>query len=501
MNVHHALVRNTAWYGLVTAIGLVSGLLMSVVLARGLGPALMGELSYVLWAERMLTAVATLGFMLATVRYTAEAFARGEHDRAWGVVRRFMRLQMFSTLLVMAAALPLTLAFAPADMRGPLVVVIATLFLVAVEGIYSHALQGAQRYDITARTSTIKMALQFMVAALAIHFGANLTQLLAGMGVTMVVSCLLQRHRARAVYKESLTAPPVALTAEARAFVLPLSIVAVLDVIVWDRSEVFFLGLYASSEEIAYYSLAFGLATRIMIIPGITVGALLPAFAHLHGQGEPEEFRALYRTALRYVGLIGVPLAALVAALAPGVVVWLYGDAYLPAAPLVGIMCGVSLLSAMRGVAWAALRAVGDRRCALTATAVAAVVNVGLAALLIPTWTTVGAVIANTAAQLTASVWVFVGMSRAHRIDVPVYDFVKLTLAGLLTLLVATGLAGDAHSHDIVRLVMAGGAALAVYFLACLASRLIGAREWGFITTSTRRLLAARASGATTTSL
>ena len=48
---------------------------------------------------------------------------------------------------------------------------------------------------------------------------------------------------------------------------------------------------------------------------------------------------------------------------------------------------------------------------------------------------------------------------------------------------------------------MAGGAALAVYFLACLASRLIGAREWDFITTSTRRLLAARASDATTTSL
>ena len=152
MNVHRALVRNTAWYGLVTAIGLVSGLLMSVVLARGLGPALMGELSYVLWVERTLTAVATLGFMFATLRYTAEAFARGEYDRAWGVVRRFLRLQVLSTALVTAAALPLTLAFAPEDLRGPLVVVSATLFLVSIEAIYSHALQGAQRYDITART-------------------------------------------------------------------------------------------------------------------------------------------------------------------------------------------------------------------------------------------------------------------------------------------------------------------------------------------------------------
>jgi O-antigen/teichoic acid export membrane protein len=167
---------------------------------------------------------------------------------------------------------------------------------------------------------------------------------------------------------------------------------------------------------------------------------------------------------------------------------------------MLGIMCAVSLLSAMRGVAWAALRAVGDRRCALTATAVAAVVNIGLAALLIPAWTTTGAVVANTAAQVTASIWVFVGMARAHRMDVPVLDFVKLTLAGALALVVTTGLAGDVHSHDIVRLALAGAAGLFVYALTCIASRLVGAREWGFITTSTRRLLAARA-GATTTSL
>lgn len=500
MNIHRALVRNTAWYGVVTAVGLVSGLLMSVVLARGLGPTLMGELSYVLWAERTLTALATLGFTFATVRYTAEALARDDSAHAWGVVRLFMRRQIVATAIVTAAALPLALAFAPAHLRGPLAVVVGMLFLITIEGIYSHALQGAQRYDITARTSTIKMALQLLVASLAIHWGANLTALLAGMATTLMISTLVQRHRARAVFHQHLAAPPVALSAEARAFMIPLSIVAVLDVIVWDRSEVFFLGLYTSSEDIAYYSLAFGLATRIMIIPGIVVGALLPAFSALHGQGAPEEFKALYRTALRYVGLVGVPLAAILGALAPGLVVWLYGDAYLPAAPMLGVMCAVSLLSAMRGVAWAALRAVGDRRCALTATAVAAMVNIGLAAVLIPGWTTTGAVIANTAAQLTASIWVFVGMTRLHRIDMPVLDFAKLALAGALALLVTSGLAGDVHGHDIVRLTLAGAAGLFVYALACVAARLVGAREWGFIVTSTRRLLAARA-GVTTTSL
>jgi hypothetical protein len=52
------ILRNTAWYGAVTLGGLVSGLVMSVILARGLVPSLMGDHSYVVWAERMLTALA-----------------------------------------------------------------------------------------------------------------------------------------------------------------------------------------------------------------------------------------------------------------------------------------------------------------------------------------------------------------------------------------------------------------------------------------------------------
>ena len=85
VNLRHALVRNTAWYGARHRGRRRLRLVMSVILARGLGPSLMGDLSYVIWAERTLTALAALGYMFATVRYTAETFGRGEGDRAWGV--------------------------------------------------------------------------------------------------------------------------------------------------------------------------------------------------------------------------------------------------------------------------------------------------------------------------------------------------------------------------------------------------------------------------------
>jgi O-antigen/teichoic acid export membrane protein len=270
--------------------------------------------------------------------------------------------------------------------------------------------------------------------------------------------------------------------------------VAVLDAIVWDRSEVFFLRMYTSTEQIAFYSLAFGLTTKIMVIPEIAVGALLPAFSALYGRNAPEEFARLYRTALRYVALAGAPLAAILAGLAPGLIAWLYGEQYLPAAALLGALAAVGLVSALRKVAWAALRAVGDRRCALHATLIAASLNIGLAALLIPTYGTTGAVIANTASQVLATAWVFVGMARTHHARFPLADQAKIAGAGLLAL--ATTWSVAAGGHDLGWLLTAAGAGLAVFLTTAVLAGVIGGREWSLLITSTRRILAPRATGA-----
>lgn len=473
MNVKAALVRNTVWHGLVTLVGVGSGLLMSIVLARGLGPSRMGDYAYVTWVWATLEAVATLGFALATARYTAAAVVRGDQAGAWGLARHLRRRQLVTTTLVVAGVTPLVLWLAPAPLRWPLVVVALSLFPITLESIDTHALYGAQRYDVTARLSTLKMTLQIIVVGAALALGAGILGLVGGIAGTLVVSCWLVHRSASAVYPNAPRDVPAPQRTDVRRYMVAFSAMAVLDAVVWDRSEVFFLGLWGTAQDIAYYSLAFGLASRSMILPEITVGALLPAFSALHGAGNRPDFEAVYRTALRYVALAGALTAALTAALAPGIVNLLYGVAYLPAAPLLSALAGVALVSALRQVAWAALPALGDRRSALVATTIAAAVNLGLATWLIGAYGTAGAVVANAAAQLLATVWVFVALARRHRFGIPAADLVKIAVAGLLAYLVArqagTGLL------DLV-LGAAGGSAVFVFF--CVVGRVVGRHEW-----------------------
>jgi O-antigen/teichoic acid export membrane protein len=488
-SVTRALVRNTAWHGLVTVVGLGSGLAMSVLLARGLGPDRMGDYAYVTWAWTTLDAVATLGFAVATARYTAAMLARGDTGAAAGLTRHLLRRQAMSTTLVVAVAVPLILAAASPALRWPLLVVTLSLFPMTIESIYTHALFGAQRYDVTTRVSTLKMAVQLAVAAGVLALGLGVSGLVTAIAATLVGSCLLLRRAVRNVYPD----PPADVDAptrlDMRGYLVSLSLVTVLDTVVWDRSEVFFLGLWGDARDIAFYSLAFGLATRAMIVPEIAVGALLPAFSALHGAGNRAEFAAVYRTALRYVAAAGALVAALTAALAAPIIALLYGDAYAPAAVLLGPLAGVALVSALRQVAWAALPALGDRRSALTATAVAAVVNLALAAWLIRVYGAPGAVAANAAGQLLATAWVFVALARRHGCRFPGRVVVTIGAAAIGAFIVTHLVAATStpHAPDVARLVVAGAAGSVVFLTACLLGGVVTPREWAVVVAAGRR--------------
>lgn len=486
MTVRDTIVRNTFWYAVVTAIGILSGLLTSIVLARGLGPARMGDYSYLLWVLRMMTALATLGYAVATVRYTAAARAQQRDGVASALLHLFVRRQLAAAVLVAGALAPAVLALAPAGFRWPLLALLVGLVPITLEAIYANAAYGAQRYDLTTQVSALKMTLEFAVMVTLVSAGAGILGIVVGTLAVTTITCLLQRRQALALYPERPAPIPDATRSELNRYVLSLSIVAVLDTIVWDRSEIFFLGLYASSAEIAFYSLAFGLAGRVMLAPQVIAGPLLPVLAELHGGGDRAEFGHVYRATIRAVTLVGAPLVVIGAAVGPGMIRLLYGRDYLPVAALLVPMLAVSLVGVMRQVAWSALRATGDRRWALHATWTAAAVNIGAAAVLIPRWGTWGAVVANAVAQLLASAIAFVGVAVRCRCGWPGLDLTRVGAASVVGFAAAWA---AAHGFDdALDLTAAASAGAAMFVVVAALLGVFGPRERALVSGRLSRL-------------
>ncbi|MGH7388520.1 MAG: lipopolysaccharide biosynthesis protein [Candidatus Rokuibacteriota bacterium] len=482
------LLDNTLWHGAITVFGLAGGVLMSIVLARGLGPLLMGEYSYALWAMRTVSALATLALALGTVRYTAAAFGQANPELAAAFLSLFLRWQVLAAGVVVAVVIPLVLGVAPADLRWLLVVGAVAVFPITIESIYTNALYGARRYDLTARNTVVKTSLHLLAAIAAVLAGAGALGVLIGVTLGTVVSCLLQWRRVAHLYPAAQDRVPAATRAEMWAYLVPQSAAVALDGLVWDRSEVFFLRIYTTPEEIAFYSLAFGLAIKLKLLPGIVNGALLPTLAHLHGRGAVAEFGALYRATLRYVALTATPLAVLGIVLAPGIVTMLYGPAYDPAARLLAWLLAFSAISSMRVTAWYALGAMGDRTWTLGITLVAAALNIAAAALLIPRLGTMGAVMATGAAQVLVTLAGLLVVGRLRGCGFPFLDVARVTLAAGVALGVYMALPfGDA---TVPELLVAGTVTLAVFSLVCVLTGAVGSREYSIVVSATRRLMA-----------
>src|SRR5262249_31434077 len=191
-----------------------------------------------------LTAIATLGWALATARYTAEACATGDRARAWGFVRFFLRRQLVTTAIVVAGVAAIVLTEVEPRLRLPFIVLALMLVPVTIESIYTHAVYGAQRYDLTTLTSTVKMAVHLLASVVVVALGFDILGLVIALFFGTTLSCWMQRTRARAILGGEATAPGPEARREIRAYVSSLAVVAVLEALVRDRSEIFFLRLF-----------------------------------------------------------------------------------------------------------------------------------------------------------------------------------------------------------------------------------------------------------------
>jgi O-antigen/teichoic acid export membrane protein len=201
---------------------------------------------------------------------------------------------------------------------------------------------------------------------------------------------------------------------------------------VWQRTEVAFLQVLASPAQVAFYALAFGVAAQVSRIPYHASVVLFPAFPALVGAGRVAEVAALHGTAMRYLVLLGAPLAVGLAVTAPAIVQLLWGPAYAPAGLVLAVLALGSLPAFAAGASPAVLHALRRQDRLVRQGLVAAAADVVLALALIPLAGALGAAAANVAAQGLGSVLAIRAAVAVAGAAVPGGALVRVVLAAAL---------------------------------------------------------------------
>jgi O-antigen/teichoic acid export membrane protein len=192
-----------------------------------------------------------------------------------------------------------------------------------------------------------------------------------------------------------------------------------LQVVIWDRSDIIFLKLLQSDiRQLAFFSVCFNVADRLMRVPQTFANALSATQMAEFGRDKNRLFR-MTAQASTYVLLGALPILVGVACIGGPLVRVMYGPQYLAAIPVFIVVALFSIPKAVLMPAQTLLYSAEDLGFILKWGCVAAAINVALDLALIPGHGAVGAAWANGIAQTfaAASIWGRVLVCYPVRID------------------------------------------------------------------------------------
>jgi O-antigen/teichoic acid export membrane protein len=404
-------------------LGAVGGLAASVAIAHALGPAKVGYYSYLLWAVSSVAAAAGLGVPAATRKYAAEFFGAGDTRAALDIVDRTWNIQRVFATSAALGSLAVVAFFVPGQHR--IYAVLAALCVVPTMllEIPTAAAAAAQRYQAFVVPSIIGAALNLSGVALSLVFRWDLAGLSASLFTARCVDLWLRR-RAFARIAVRRAGQPAALTGtnrnpcltrRIRRFCAGSAAVQLLSLIVWDRSEVFFLGRFCDARQVAFYAMPFNMISQALLT---TRGFASSAGAHLMNKVGSDRVAARCLTAvmLRYVAMIALPLLLGLAALSRPLVTLLYGIDFQPAAAILAVLATFAVARAAITPVLHVFSAFEMQGRALAVMTFCAAANLLLDWFLIPVRGALGAAFANGLSQCAGICALWLVLAREMRI-------------------------------------------------------------------------------------
>jgi O-antigen/teichoic acid export membrane protein len=197
-----------------------------------------------------------------------------------------------------------------------------------------------------------------------------------------------------------------------------------------------FLKAFSGLEQIAFYSISFGLASNLLLIPR-TFGSATGMSLMVESARDPGRVDSIMRNSCRYLLLVAFPVHLGAAAITAEAIRVTYGVKYIGAIPVLIVASILSIPRAFTEMPDVLLRAADRQKQLFWVIAITGVVNIALDAALIPHFGAVGAAWANGLAQTFGIAGMWQAARRSYRFAFPVQSAVRLGLAGSIMAAIA----------------------------------------------------------------
>jgi O-antigen/teichoic acid export membrane protein len=422
------IARNSIWYGVEAAMGILATLATTIVIARLIGPQRLGYFNYIYWLSNTAGGLASLGIPSTTGKFMAEYLAGGQKGIARAIFFFTLRAQSAIALLMMTIGQILVFTFVDPAYRYAAILLVATMLPQMLSFIPSMANVGAEKVAANTRGAFAGTVTYVLVVALSLFLGWDLMGIASAVFLSRVVELAAKLIPVLAWVREI---PAAELPASVKKRMISFSshnmILLIVNVVVWDRSDMVFLRLLQTdTRQLAFFSVAFSIIEKLFIAPQVfAAGVGVSQFSEF-GR-DRQRLLSMTITAAKYVYLCGLPMLAGAAAIGQPLIATLYGPRYLPMARVFQVMAVFAIPRLVVLPAYNLLLATESQKPLVIWNCVCGVTDVLLDLTLIPFFGAFGAAAANGITQTLAAVGVWVIVGRRFSIHLDAAFFTKLT--------------------------------------------------------------------------
>ena len=396
--------QSRGWAFAVAIIPPAATIVIGIATARYLGAAGLGRIAFIGFVRQTLIIMLTLGLPQAVVRFTGETLGSGHGGRLHGLTRFAWRLGLPATVAgFVVLSLVGLLGGAP---RWAWILAGVSCAAGVVNALASAFLTGTQRWRdafvLGLATAVVAAACKIVVLAA----GGGVTSIFVVDAVLGTIAALGTAYLARRAARSVL--PPEEPVGDLNRRMIKFAAIGsgsvVINLVVYRRTELFFLERYSSDTQIALYSVPFSAIETLILLPRLVATVVGPAMATLYGAGEHERIAGAYARALRTMMPILFFVTAAGIAIGPTLLTFLYGREFHDAQVIFIILIATTPFVPLMAIAASVLFGLGKQWVPTAIGPVAAVANLGLDLVLIKNFDAVGAAFSNSIAQIIGSV-------------------------------------------------------------------------------------------------
>ncbi|TCR90090.1 polysaccharide biosynthesis C-terminal domain-containing protein [Rhizobium sp. BK376] len=442
---------------------LATGFACSIIAARLLGPQANGVIAFSLWLVTTGSLVAELGTGITLLRLLPQLKVQGySAEERRGFAAYLMQPTIVSTLILLVGYTLFQLAAENqhwATDEPSVIVVTGVLFLTQSLGAYTkNYLIGEQQltgfFRLTIWSSVLQLA-TVLIGAIFFGIGGALAGYVAG-----ALPMFFYTLRVAAARKNACGIGLGYLVNSS----LILSVEFINSSVFLNRIELVFLQKYWGIEAVGFYAVGLSVANLALQLPVQLSGSLLPYYSEkIHSQGSAKLPISVFDGVVRSISYITLPMSFGLAAIAPALVVAVFGKPFEPSGNMVALLALTATPYVFMQICTQYFYSMDRMRERTIIGIVASVVMVLGCLAAVPSWGGEGAALVRLVAFTVMCVLMVRRMEFEGSMQAMFMTIVKVTAASVLCAVVAYGFIHAMPTMPGLVIAIAAGAL--IYFL------------------------------------